>query len=88
MPHLGHTELMLAVVTAGVHMWALVKRQKLKHVSTHSLVCERIYLNGVSLGLTFAGIDALKPPVFSVSVADTSTILIPSTATSATTDSA
>ena len=37
--------------------------------------------------LTFASLDALKPPVISISVAGTSTILIPSAATSATTDS-
>ena len=42
----------------------------------------------ISLELTFACLDALKPPVISVSVADTSTILIPSTTRSATTDSA
>ena len=54
-----------------------------------SLVCERIYyLHAVGLGLTFAGLDALKPPVISVSVAGTSTILIPRTPRSATTDSA
>ena len=39
----------------------------------------------VSFGLTFAGLDALKPTVISVSVAGTSTILMPSTARSATT---
>ena len=39
---------------------------------------------GVSLKLTFASLDAFKPPVISVSVAHTSTILIPSTARSAT----
>ena len=38
----------------------------------------------VNLGLTFAGLQALKP---AVSVAGTSTILIPSPARSATTDS-
>ena len=42
----------------------------------------------ISLELTFAGLDAIKPPVISVSVAGTSTVLIPSTARSATTDSA
>ena len=45
-------------------------------------------LHGVSLGLTFAGLDTLKPPVINVSVAGTSTILIPSTTRSATTGSA
>ncbi len=42
----------------------------------------------VVLGLTFAGLDTLKPTVISVSVARTSAILEPSTAGSATTDSA
>ena len=41
----------------------------------------------VNLGLTFASFHALKPAVAHVSVAGTSTILIPSTARSATTDS-
>ena len=44
-------------------------------------------LHGVSLGLTFADRDALKPPVTSVAVADTSAVLIPSTVRSATTSS-
>ena len=38
--------------------------------------------------LTFASLDALKPVVINISLADTSTVLIPSTARSATTDSA
>ena len=46
------------------------------------------YLPGVSLEHTFASLDAIKPPVISVPVAGTSTILIPSTARTATTDSA
>ena len=54
------------------------------------MACEREYLILIlnSLGLTFAGLDAFKPSVTSVSVAGTSTILIPSTARSATTGSA
>ena len=43
-------------------------------------------VHGGSIGLTFAGLHALKPPVISVSVASTSAVLIPSTARSATTD--
>ena len=42
----------------------------------------------IPLALTFAGLRALKPAVISVSVAGTSAVLIPSTARSATTDSA
>ena len=45
-----------------------------------------IYLDVVSLGLTFAGLDALKPTVISVSVAGASAAFIPSTARSTTTD--
>ena len=37
-------------------------------------------------GLTFAGLESLKPPVISVSVASASALLIPSTARSATAD--
>ena len=42
----------------------------------------------VLLGLTFAGIHAFKPPVVNISVAGSSTVLVPSTAGSAATDSA
>ena len=42
----------------------------------------------ISLELTFAGLQALRPPVISVSVAGTSAFLEPSTARSATTVSA
>ena len=38
--------------------------------------------------LTLASLDALKPVVINIFVADTSTVLIPSTARSATADSA
>ena len=49
---------------------------------------EDLSTQGVSLELTFAGLDALKPLVISVSIVGTSTILIPSTVRSATTGSA
>ena len=68
-------------MVAGVYMWALVKIQT---ENSHCLSA-RIYLHGINLGLTFAGLDTLKPPVISVSVVGTSTILIPITARSATT---
>ena len=85
-PHLGHTELMVVVVAAGVYMQVLVKPQRCKHENIHCLVCEWIYLHGVSLGLTFAGRDALKPLVINIIVVGTSAVLKPSTARSATTD--
>ena len=42
----------------------------------------------IRLELTFASLHALRPPVISVPVADTSAVLKPSTTRSATTDSA
>ena len=45
-------------------------------------------LHDIAIELTFTGLRALKPTVISVFVADTSAVLIPSTARSATTDSA
>ena len=42
----------------------------------------------MSLGLTFAGFYALKPPVTNVAVAGTRAVLKPSTTRSTTTDSA
>ena len=54
----------------------------------HYLVCTRIYLHGVNVGLTFAGLCALRPAVTNVLVANTSAVLIPSTVRSATTNSA
>ena len=82
--------MMVVVVAASVYMYAFVKTQREKRENNHSLACPRIYLlHGFNLGLTFAGRDALKPPVTSVSVAGTSSaVLIPSTARSATATSA
>ena len=45
-------------------------------------------LSLISLRLTFAGLHALKPPVVDISVTGTPTVLVPSTARSATTNSA
>ena len=44
--------------------------------------------HAISLQLTFASLNALKPPVINVSVAGTPAVLKPSTTRSATTDSA
>ena len=44
--------------------------------------------DGISLGLTFAQLRALKPGVINVFLANTSTVLKPSAARSATTNSA
>ena len=77
-------------VHAGIGQNTKDETQKMKHTRTVTPTwsATRIYLPGDSLGLTFAGLDALNPHVVSVSVAGTSTILIPSTPRSATTDSA
>ena len=64
-------------------MWALAKTQRDVNIKAVIL----LHLLGVStIGLTFAGLRALGPPVVSVSV--TSAVLVPSSARSATTDSA
>ena len=47
-----------------------------------------MHLHGFRLGLTSAGLGAVKPPVTSLAVAGNSAVLVPSTARSATTDSA
>ena len=60
-----------------------------KKVATKSTLQYTNALNTpVNLALTFAGLYALKPAVLIFDVAKTSAILIPSTARSATTDSA
>ena len=46
------------------------------------------YAHALSLELTFARLQALKPLVIDVSVAETSAVLVPSTTRSATTESA
>ena len=62
--------------------------KKWKHENSRSMAGERIYLPDIGLRLTFANLDAIKPPVISVTVAGTSTILIPTTTRSAATGSA
>ena len=47
-----------------------------------------MYIFTISLELTFASLNALKPPVSNVGIAGTSAVLEPRTARSATTDSA
>ena len=81
-PHLEHTEPMLVGVTIGVYMWTLLKRNKEKN----AIANRRLYTN--RLELTFAALHALGPSALCVPVASTSTLLKPSTARSATTDSA
>ena len=52
------------------------------------MVCASTDLHGIRFGLTFASLNALKPPVINIPVAVTPAILIPSAARSATTDNA
>ena len=99
-PHLRHTELIIVVVTAGGV--GIGKQQTHTHTNTHTHTHTRarakvvgicsvrasIYLHIPAFGLTFAGLHALKPPVVDISVTGTPTVLIPSTARSATTNSA
>ena len=86
-PHLAHANPIDVVVTARVYMQAFVKTQREKRENNHCLRYVRIYLHVVTLGLTFAGLDALKPLVISVAVTGTSAVFKPSTARSTTTDS-
>ena len=65
------------------------KEENAVTVNSHCLVCViSLYVHTINLKLTFASPDALKPPVTNVPVVNTSTILKPSTARSATTLSA
>ena len=66
-------------MAAGAYVGIGQNTKRFEHGSSHLL--------GVStMGLTFAGLRALGPTVVSVSI--TSTVLVPSSARSATTDSA
>ena len=64
------------------------KRHKEEETREWSLSHGVLLLHGISLGLTFACIHALKPRVIYVFVCSTSAVLVPSAARSATTDSA
>ena len=73
---------MVAVVIASGHVWDTVKRHSDRAKQTTVTTS-----NTISLELTYAGLHALKPLVINVSVAGTSTVLVPSPTRSATTDS-
>ena len=64
------------------------QRYKEKKLLYHCLVCARRHLHGINIELTFAGLQALRPPVTNVSVACSSAVIIPSTARSTATGSA
>ena len=82
-PHLRQSEPIVAV-TAGVYVGIGENTNRKREKITAESVQGSLYMALVLL--TFAGLDALKPPVTSVFVAGTSAVLIPSTASSATTD--
>ena len=89
-PHLEHTEPTIVVLAGGGYMRLLISRHKKRKILSHSLFSlseMRFYMTS-DIELTFAGFDAFRPLVTDVSVGDTSTVLIPSTARSATTASA
>ena len=87
-PHLGHAETMVVVVSAGVFM-CIGQDTKTKILNSHCLVYVIMHLQHVvSLELTFAGRHTIKPLVINMFVAGTSTVLKPSTARSTTTSSA
>ena len=66
-------------------MWTLAKTQRDGNMKT---LIARVYLQWGNLGLTFAGLHALRPLVINVFVAGASAVLVPSATRSATTGSA
>ena len=82
-PHFGHTELIVVVlVSAGIYVWTLVNgKQSPLRLSEREDLLHRVEL-------TFAGSSTLRPHVNNVFVVGRSAVLIPSTAGSATADSA
>ena len=77
---------MAIVVAADAEKCAFVKNKQVNYI--HFGLSKFMYLHTTNLKLTFADLHAFKPAVIDVSVADTSAVLVPSTARSATTDSA
>ena len=80
--------------TCGKLMWEIVKYRERGNEGRRRVGnrpkcnCSRYFIELVSLELTFACLHSVKPPVTQVSVGNTSTLLVPSAARSATTDSA
>ena len=85
-PHLRHTGLTVVVfATPGIYVYEFVKETKRKTPGSHCLLMQ---LHVISLELTFAGLQTFRPPVIKFFDAKSSAVLEPSTARSATTDSA
>ena len=85
MPHLGHTNLLVVVVIA-VRVQFEYSHSKTRKQAQQSLFAH--YIHFIRFALTFAGLNAFKPPVLNILVAVCSALLVPSTAGSATTGSA
>ena len=68
-----------------VYIQTCIKTKREKARSNRSLLVQ--HEGVVGIGLTFAGLHALKPAVISVAVAGTSAVFIPSTSRSTTTGS-
>ena len=83
--HAWHVAPMVVVIRSGVFYAKIGQRPKQQnpHNSHRSILLHRM-----SLGLTFAGIRALRPPVIYVFVCSTSAVLVPSAARGAAADSA
>ena len=77
--------MVIVVVAAGIYTWAFVTTSNRKMLSSQRLDKQ---LHVIGLELTFAGRHAFMPPVINIFAAKPSTVLEPSTARSATADSA
>ena len=86
MPHSGQAELMAIVVTDAVGIRKMVKRKKVMIRKSGYSVSKHTD-STLNFRLTFADLHALKPALVRFPAASTSTILVPTTARSATTDS-
>ena len=86
-PHLGHTEVMVVVVAGDGFYADIGQTQKKKKNAITFTECRGGLQHCKSLGLTFAGLHALKPTMIYLFIWSTSTVLVPSTARSAATDS-
>ena len=85
-PHVRHSDLMaVVVVAAGSKIRAFVKKTNRKTLKNHYVLMQ---LHVIGLGLTFAGLHAIGPPVIDIFAAKSSAVLEPSAARSTTTDSA
>ena len=85
-PHLGQTDwTVVNVATAGIYIhehWPKKQREKGKTLNS------QCFCHAITWELTFAGLHAFRPPVINIAGAKLSAVLEPSTARSATADSA